>query len=444
MRLAAGPRGEAQPRLHGAVVRHKNPRALLLAVLFATAVSGKPNVVLIMADDVGYECFGLSGSEQYRTPQLDRIADSGIRFTNAFSTPLCTPSRVAIMTGKSNVRNYTDFGALDPGETTFAKLFRDAGYATAIAGKWQLQGSQNAKGVAPADAGFDTYCLWNTAMTKRPRYWTPSIEQDGKLLELPADAYGPDVFADFLIRFMERNRERPFFAYYPMALVHDPFLPTPDSADRRSEDEQRNFEDMVAYMDEIVGRIDDAIDRLGLRDNTVLIFTSDNGTHMKLYSELDGRTIQGDKGSPTDAGTHVPMVVRAPGFGPGGRVLEDLIDLTDFVPTLAEAIGAQPPAGIDGRSFWPRIEGKAGNPRNWLFTWYFPRPFAEKLDHPYRHPEIRYARDARYKLYGDGRFVDLAGDPREEKPSPREGAAYRGLEAALEQMPAHSEHVPRR
>jgi arylsulfatase A len=347
------------------------------------------------------------------------------------------------MTGKSNVRNYVDFGALAPGETTFAKLFRDAGYATAIAGKWQLQGSDNAAGTAPRDAGFDTYCLWNTAMTKRPRYWTPSIEQDGKLLELPEDAYGPDVFADFLIRFMESNRERPFFVYYPMALVHDPFLPTPDSADRQSEDEQRNFEDMVAYMDKIVGRIDGAVDRLGLRENTVLIFTADNGTHKKIRSELGGRTIQGGKGTPTDRGTHVPMLVRAAGFGPGGRVLEDLIDMSDFLPTLAEAIGAKPPAGIDGRSFWPRVQGKPGDPRDWLFTWYFPRPYAEEFDDAYRHPEVRFARDARYKLYGDGRFFDLASDPEERKPLEAEGPAYRKLETALTQMPAHSGRIRR-
>jgi arylsulfatase A len=419
-----------------------------LVILFLLAVvsawSAPPNVILILADDVGYECFGFSGSKQYQTPQLDRIADSGIRFTNAFSTPLCTPSRVSIMSGKSNVRNYVDFGALKPGEPTFAKLFHDAGYATAIAGKWQLQGSANAAGTPPPRAGFDTYCLWNTPLTKRPRYWTPSIEQDGKLLELPPDAYGPDVFSDFLIRFMERNRERPFFAYYPMALVHDPFLPTPDSTDRNSKDEQGNFEDMVAYMDKIVGRIDGAIDRIGIRDNTVLIFTADNGTHKKIRSELAGQTIQGGKGTPTNRGTHVPLLVRAPGFGPGGRVLDDLIDFADYLPTLADIIGAAAPAETDGRSFWDRVLGKAGNPREWLFTWYFPRPYAEKLDDAYSHPEVRFARDARYKLYGDGRFFDLERDPEEQAALAAGGGARRKLQAVLDQMPARNANVPSR
>ncbi|MCB9383649.1 MAG: sulfatase-like hydrolase/transferase [Bryobacterales bacterium] len=430
----------------GILLQHARKAVLRLACCALAASLGfaaPPNVVLIMADDVGYECFGFSGSKQYATPQLDRIADSGVRFRNAFSTPLCTPSRVTIMTGKSNVRNYVDFGALSPGETTFAKLFHDAGYATAIAGKWQLQGSADAAGTPPAEAGFDTYCLWNTPLTKRPRYWTPSIEHDGKLLNLPADAYGPDVFSDFLIRFMERNREKPFFVYYPMALVHDPFLPTPDSADRNSKDEQRNFEDMVAYMDKIVGRIDATIDRLGLRDNTVLIFTADNGTHKNIQSRLDGRVIQGGKGTPTDRGTHVPLLVRAPGFGPGGRVLDDLVDFADFLPTLADVIGAAAPKS-DGRSFWPRIQGKTGDPREWLFTWYFPRPFAKEFDDAYRHAEVRFARDARYKLYGDGRFFDLVADPEEQTEAPKQGAAYEKLKAALASMPAHNPHVPAR
>ena len=119
----------------------------------AQATNEQPNVVLIMADDVGYECFGPYGSKQYSTPRLDKLADTGVRFTHFYSTPLCTPSRVKIMTGKSNVRNYLDFGVLDPAEYTFADLFKKAGYATAIAGKWQLQGSANAAGTPPSVSG---------------------------------------------------------------------------------------------------------------------------------------------------------------------------------------------------------------------------------------------------------------------------------------------------
>ncbi|MBI1353620.1 MAG: sulfatase-like hydrolase/transferase [Acidobacteria bacterium] len=413
---------------------------LLLSVGLAASAPAqapaRPNVILILADDVGQECFGFSGSKQYSTPNLDRLADSGVRFTRAYSTPLCTPSRVNLMTGKSNVRNYVDFGALKPGERTFAHLFREAGYATAIAGKWQLQGSKNAAGTAPADAGFDSYCLWNTARTQRPRYWTPSIEQDGELLDLPADAYGPDVFSSFLIRFMESHRDEPFFLYYPMALVHDPFLPTPDSADRHSTDAQRNFEDMVAYMDKIVGRIDAALGRLNLRDNTVLIFTADNGTNKKIVSRLGDRQIRGEKGQPTEAGTHVPLVVHAPGLVPGGRVLDELIDFSDHLPTMAEVIGAPPQKGVDGRSYWPLLRGDPSyQPRPWIYTWYFPRPYTAKPDADYNHAEVRWAQDGHYQLFGDGRLVDLlSGRPATEH---REA-----LQKALDSMPSKNPNTP--
>lgn len=426
---------------------------LVLVALVANWIAPaaeKPNVVLILADDVGVEAFSSYGSEQYRTPRLDRIADTGVRFTHAYSTPLCTPSRVAIMTGKSNVRNYTDFGALQPGSYTFAQLFRDAGYKTAVAGKWQLQGSANVPGTPTSASGFDTYCLWNTGRTKRPRYWTPSIEQDGRLLDLPADAYGPDVFTDFLIEFIEQNRDGPFLAYYPMALVHDPFLPTPDSADRDSRDEQRNFEDMVAYADKVVGRIDDTLERLGIADETILIFTSDNGTHRKIRSRLGHVAVQGAKGTPRDAGTHVPLIVRAPG-ALGGRVLDDLIDFSDFLPTLADAVGVPLPPELetDGVSFWPRILGQPGTPRAWHFTYYYPRPYTRRFDADYNHPEVRFVRDQRYKLYADGRFFDVAIDPDESRAiphgqgDPTAEAARQKLGSAMEQFPQHGQALPR-
>ncbi len=424
--------------------------AVLLALVPSTAVRAAerpPNVVLIMADDVGYECFGAYGSRQYRTPRINKLADGGVRFTNCYSTPLCTPSRVSLMTGMSNVRNYADFGTLLPDQYTIADLYREAGYATAVAGKWQLQGSPNTEGV-PAGDGFDTYCLWNTGNTERRRFWNPSIECDGEIIEVEEDDYGPDIFTDFLLEFIEANRERSFLAYYPMALVHSPFLPTPHSQDRESQDEQRNFEDMVAYTDLIVGRFQDKLEQLGLLRNTVFVFTSDNGTHHTLDSQLGGATIPGDKGAPTDAGTHVPLVVNAPGLIPGGRVLDDLIDFSDFLPTLAEATGLALPEQLnaDGMSFWDRLQGRAGRPREWLYTYYFPRPFAESFETPYQHPEVLYVRDQRYKLYGTGELFDLRSDPNEESPlspSNRAWIAVRNkLQAALDSMPTAGQRIP--
>ncbi len=424
--------------------------AFLLAAggpLLARDAGGPPNVILVMADDVGYECFGAYGSRQYRTPRIDQLADAGVRFTNCYSTPLCTPSRVALMTGKSNARNYVTFGALSPDQFTFADLFRNGGYATAVGGKWQLQGGSDAEGL-PAGSGFDEYCLWNTAATGRQRYWNPSLESNGRILDLGEGHYGPAVVTDFLLRFLEENRDRPFFVYYPMILPHSPFEPTPHSMDRGSKDEQANFVDMVEYIDFIVGRFQDKLEQLGLLRNTVFVFTADNGTHHRLSSDLPGRTVRGDKGAPTDAGTHVPLVVNAPGMIHGGRVVDDLIDFTDFLPTLAEAAGLQVPGGdeIDGRSFWGRLQGGPGNPRQWLYTYYFPRPFADQFDTPYTHPEVWFVRDKRYKLYGDGKLFDVRADPDERQPLPSAHAgsipARKKLQSALDSMPRTGLRIP--
>ncbi|MBX2822009.1 MAG: sulfatase-like hydrolase/transferase [Rhodothermaceae bacterium] len=403
-----------------------------------------------MADDVGFEAFGSYGSTQYKTPNLDRLAREGVRFAHAYSNPLCTPSRVSIMTGKSNVRNYVDFGALTPGQYTFAHLFEEAGYATAIAGKWQLQGSNKVAGTLPAESGFDTYRLWHTPNTARPRYWTPSIEQDGRLLELSDDAYGPDVFTEYLIQFMEANQDRPFFVYYPMALVHDPFLPTPASTNREEEDIQQNFVDMVGYMDDIVGRIERAVNEMSLAEQTVLIFTSDNGTHRNIVSEFEGQEIRGAKATTIDYGNHVPLIAYAPFTGYQGEVVDDLVDFSDFLPTLADIIGAELPDSIqtDGYSFWPVISGEGASPREWVYTYYYPRPYAERLDHPFRHFEVRFAQDQRYKLYGDGRLFDLSMDIMEGTPLPLEegsaevAAARLKLQSALDAFPEHGEMLP--
>ncbi|MDA7915918.1 sulfatase-like hydrolase/transferase, partial [Verrucomicrobia bacterium] len=162
---------------------------ILICSQLLTGAAAPTNVILIMADDIGFECFSSYGSQEYSTPRLDALAADGIRFENCHSTPLCTPSRVNLMSGKSNVYNYQDFGVYPKGEPTFANHFKKFGYATAVAGKWQLIGA--GKGIMPKDAGFDTHCLWNIPGTTRERFWDPSLIQDGKLLTLPKGAYGP-------------------------------------------------------------------------------------------------------------------------------------------------------------------------------------------------------------------------------------------------------------
>jgi len=373
--------------------------------------SSRPNIILVMADDLGYECLSCNGSSSYQTPCLDELARTGIRFQHCYSQPLCTPSRVQLMTGQYNFRNYTEFGALHPGETTFGHILHNTGYATCVVGKWQLAARNEGIGTYPDQAGFDEHCLWQVDELGS-RYWNPLIQTNGNLSQ-HRGRYGPDVVSDYLLDFIERHRLQPFFAYYPMILTHSPFMPTPDSnvpEDRRSERNVAHFPDMVAYADRIVGRIVHKLDQSGIRERTLILFTGDNGTHRNIVSAMGNLTIRGDKGRPTDAGTHVPLVANWHGTTPAGAVCEDLFDFTDFLPTFVELADATIPPGhpVDGRSMAPQLMGRKADPREWILCYYNPRWGQWQ-------PSC-YVRDKRWKLYQDGRLYDIPTDPGERNP----------------------------
>ena len=392
---------------------------LILALIVSSCVSHKqkPNIILIMADDMGYECLSCNGSTSYDTPNLDKLANNGVRFTNCFSTPLCTPSRVQLMTGKYNHRNYEEFGTLPKGEKTFAHLSKDAGYATAVAGKWQLVGhyegsGYKGEGVYPQEAGFDEHCLWQIDKFGS-RYWSPLIQQNGSIIENTEDKFGPDLICDFIIDFIERKKEQPFLVYYPMILTHDPFVPTPDSEhsyEQKHKNDKAFFGDMVEYTDKIVGRIVKTINQLGLSDNTLVIFIGDNGTHKSITTETMQGPVTGAKGKTIDTGIHVPLIAKWAGQSASGKVNDDLIDFTDFLPTLLQAIAGKMPADFisDGRSFLPQIKGEKGNPRDWIFCHYDPKWG--------RWQKSSFVRTKQYKLYDDGIMYDVKSDPLEEKP----------------------------
>ena len=411
----------------------------------STRVSRRPNVVLIMADDVGYECFGCYGSRQYKTPHIDRLARDGLRFRHCYSQPLCTPSRVKLMTGLSNVRNYSAFSVLRRGQKTIGQYMQQGGYRTAVAGKWQLLGAEHysrqfrGKGTFPEKAGFDEICLWQVDRMGS-RFWNPLLYINGTNRTFGPDEYGPDIVTKSVTDFIEANRERPFFAYMPLIQVHSPFLPTPSSESRQSKNRQRNFEDMVAYMDEQVGRVVAKIDQLGLARQTLIIFTGDNGTHRTIRSRLGGREIRGGKGRMTDAGTRVPLVVRWPGKIASGQVTDHLVDFSDFLPTVLDLAGLEVPDGLDGRSFAGLLTGQDDyRPRDWIHIYYCPRPERSK-------PK-RFVRDHRFKLYGDGRFIDVAEDVLEQSPlsdplaDPTAAAALARLKRALASMPAKGQSL---
>ncbi|MDY0170245.1 MAG: sulfatase-like hydrolase/transferase [Thermoguttaceae bacterium] len=373
-----------------------------------------PNIVLIMADDIGVECLGCYGSEVYETPHLDALAASGMRFEQAHAQPLCTPSRVQIMTGKYNNRNYIRFGLLDPEAVTFAHLLRNAGYRTCIAGKWQLEGGFE----GPGHFGFQRYCLWQ--LTRRPsRYPNPGLEIDGREKDFKEGQFGPDLVTDYICDFMEANRQRPFLVYYPMILPHWPFVPTPDHPDwdpamwRDAKGEPGGFrgpkywDAMVRYTDKMVGKVVAKLDALGIRENTLVIWTADNGTYTGITSLFRGRQYQGGKGSTTDSGTHVGFIASWPGTIAAGSVSDSLVDFADVLPTLAEVAGADVPGDlhIDGVSLGPLFRGKPRE-KDHIYCWYHRNGVREEAS--------QHVRTARHKLYADGRFLDVEADPGEQ------------------------------
>lgn len=393
----------------------------LLPLLFLAAACTErspPNIVLIMADDLGYEGLSVNGGLSYDTPHLDSLAAGGMRFMRAFSTPLCTPSRVQLMTGKYNFRNYIGFGLLDPSELTFAHLLREAGYVTGVAGKWQLYGDARQRdlagrgGATPQEAGFDEFALWQFKERGR-RYKSPTVHYIGQEPELFPDDYGPDLFADYIEVFFERHQDERFFLYFPMALPHDPFLPAPGHPDYASLDstsarsDAKYFASMVNHMDHLIGRITGSLHRLGLDRRTLVLFTIDNGTHRSVTSRHATGMIRGKKAFPQAAGTHVPLIAYWPGTIPAGRVSRELIDFTDFLPTLVEAAGSRIPSNltVDGLSFYDQLTGQPDSVRSWIYCHYDPRWG--------RFTPARWAQDHSWKLYGSGRFVNWSEDPNE-------------------------------
>jgi arylsulfatase A len=385
--------------------------------------------VLIMADDLGYETLGANGGTSYRTGRLDQLAATGMRFEHCYVQPLCTPTRVQLMTGQSNVRNYVRFGVIDPNATTFAQLLHDAGYATCIAGKWQLGREAD----LPRKMGFDEFYLWQH--TRRPpRYANPGLEFNGVENDFSNGEYGPDLIHEHALDFIRRNRDRPFLLYYPMMLTHGPYQATPDSADwdpkAMGEDVGRrpeHFADMVAYMDKLVGSLVDHLDGLGIRERTLLLFLGDNGTGRGMKSMIAGREVTGGKGTTTARGMHVPLVANWPGTIPAGQVSSDLVDSTDFLPTLLDAAGvAFPPTlDLDGRSFLPQLKGERGNPRQWIYSWYSPRQNQNT-----KVTEFVFSQS--FKLYRTGELFDLRTDSDEKTPLAGEPLSAEAAAAAAE------------
>ena len=352
---------------------------VFLTPLWAAAAERPPNIVLIMADDVGCETLGCYGGQSYKTPHIDRLAKTGLKFTHCYAMPVCHPTRTCLLSGRyprhqGNPR-WGTFPRVDEAQT-LAKALQSAGYRTSISGKWQLtlllKDPQQ-----PHRMGFDDYCLFG--WHEGPRYHQPMIHQNGALRTDVSDRYGPSVYGDHMVDFMKRNKDRPFFAFYSMALCHDVTddlkQPVPYA---RNKDHYDTFAEMMAQMDIHVGRVTTAIRRLGLEKNTLVLFTTDNGTAKRsLHQAIDGKFIRrpvssrigdklvpGGKGNLSDDGTHVPLLASWPGRISPGTTTDHLVDMSDFLSTFRELAGAaaavaglMPNGATDGSSSAP----KAGN-----------------------------------------------------------------------------------
>ena len=390
----------------------KNLFAALLvsaSALFAPAhAANKPNVILILADDVGYEALGCYGGESYPTPNLDALAKGGLQAMHCYSMPVCHPTRIAVLTGRYPVNvNSPKWGTFPAKleKRTIAHAMKAAGYSTVVTGKWQLTLLRDDP-LQPHRMGFDEYSVFG--WHEGARYHEPMIYENGKVNEAARKQFGPDVYREFIESFIDRSvkDDKPFFAFYSMALCHDVTddldKPVPVSPSGK----YLSYAEMVAEMDRQVGLLTEFLERRKLREDTVVIFTTDNGTPSRMYShhvngklikvpifsELNGGRIQGGKGRLDDTGTRVPLIVNWPSVIEPGSRTDALIDMADFFPTSLRLAGATVNGPTDGISFLPVLHGKTPK-RSWAYS---------------EHRGKWWVRDQRYKLHHTGKFVEVS------------------------------------
>lgn len=365
-----------------------------------TKVSKKPNIIYILADDLGIGDVSCYGSDKNKTPNIDQLAKGGIRFNHSYTAPLCGPSRAMILTGRYAFRtgavNQDMVADIKPqDEVLIPSVLKTEGYITSLTGKW----SQFS--LTPGDFGFDDYITfqgsgdyWATQKKKSENYIENGVNK-----KLDTLTYMPDLMHNHLVNFLTTNKDKPFFLYYSMVHVHALIQRTPDSKPGSD-----LYEDNTAYMDKLIGKLLKTLDDLKLRENTLIIFMGDNGTASQyaFRSTINGKELSGKKGTMLECGSLVPTIANWPGVIEANKVSNTLLDSSDLLPTFAEVAGAKLPTKklIDGRSFLPQLTGKKGNPREWIFT---------ELGNKW------YVREAKWKLNREGELFDMSNAPFEEK-----------------------------
>ncbi|MBV6501574.1 MAG: Arylsulfatase [Prosthecobacter sp.] len=389
----------------------------LLSMLLAQAwlpplAAAPPNVILINCDDLGYGDLACYGAKDIRTPNLDRMAAEGTRFTDfSVTSALCTPSRAALMTGKYPGRVGLATGVLRPdardglagAETTMAEVFKGAGHATGCIGKWHLG---FVKGMRPMDQGFDSYY---GVLHNLDHFETDLFKGEGGMPVLrgesverrpavPAEMTG--LYTDEALKFIESNRDRPFFLYVGHAMPHLPFDASPKFKGRSG---RGLYGDVVEELDDSTGRILETLRSLGLAENTLVLFTSDNGPERRTPGTA--APLSGGKHTVFEGGLRVPCIAWWPGHVPAGRVCREMLTTLDLLPSFARLCQVPPPQGLDGLDQLDLLlDAGARSRRTTLFSLY-----------GYKERRLESMREGRWKLHllPNQMLFDLQADPGE-------------------------------
>ncbi|MEX0322733.1 MAG: sulfatase-like hydrolase/transferase [Puniceicoccaceae bacterium] len=402
-----------------------------------------PNIVVILSDDAGFEEFGIYKVKKgvpTNTPNIDKLGEQGVAFAHCWGQSICGPSRSMLLTGNYAVHtgSYDNNMTYLPGHNGrlpkddrlphFTKLLHDAGYKVAVGGKWH-----NPAGYMvinnPKELGLDSYCVWDASPRpfeerlgkklvpdknweiasisgepKISRYWKPGVIKNDKVVPTTMDDYGPDIFCDFICKFIEENAKagQPFLAYYTQVLPHGAHCPTPDvvaagepktnmSFKKGTEKGMQMFLAQINYADKLVGRVVAKIEEMGIADNTIIIYTSDNGTTSSAKSRA------------VEYGVHVPFVVAGAGIKQRGMT-DELMDFTDVLPTLVDFAGTSVPDkyNVDGTSLESFLTGKSDTTKPVIYAFPGPARLVRTKD---------YMLEAVCPIYGQpfGRFYKTNG-----------------------------------